>query len=347
MENLKYFHEERELWDKAVRFEEKGKRLNRYWLPTIELTLPYTPLTWLMVHFINHYYLNDIEGFEEDSPAFWERVKRSGIYQYEVKINQNTHEYRVRILKNIVTIYQEIKEHGFNLAKPVPVTENNLGEIVPLKGAKRIAALLVMGIEKVPVMEYDRSTLINIRPKYEEIACINHSDLIFNNLTGDPGIRALELTYSYWHCLFQDSSRKKCLDEIRAIKREMKRQSFYKKLLKKPLACIPHIKEATSAATPALFFVIGNEIELIEWLFLRRINCVVMVVDPAISRCLRSLLEGSSHDMEMHFADSGKTAVSGLKKHGCKEFWCGEATAGQYQLTAESRKNQMKIRILE
>ena len=288
MPNINYYFEEKPYWDKeATRFEENGKKVARYRMPCVALTIPYTPLTWLMANFIHSYYLSDKGSLEggrggiwkkkRESTIFWKRAFHSGIYQYELRINSSPDRKVKKVLENVIEIYRKISQKGFNTAKPVPVTENIRGEIVPLKGAKRIASLLALGVEWVPVLEYDRTTLQQIPPEQNETACINHSELIFGQLTDLAEVQSLKLTYDYWNT-FSNSfgwfTGRGALTDL--VIREG-RENHHNELLQGKGTLTKYVDTLDLVSPPLIAMVLGSEVEFVLWLLKRAIQSIFII----------------------------------------------------------------------
>jgi hypothetical protein len=264
--NIKYYSEEQPDWDKtAVRFETNARPIARYAMPCVALTLPYTPLTWLMVNFLQNHALADPQGLAADRQSFWKLAERCAMFQYERIINNSTVDRSRTFLRNMSTIRELIVTNGFNLAKPVPVTENPRGEIVPLKGAKRIAALITLGVETVPVREYDFSTLNNLPSDQSLTGCVDHAELIFGNLADLPEVSSLRVFYDYMN------RRGPMLDDLSSPR---------------PSAVCSIPEELTallSRQNPTLpiglTLVVKNEVEYGIWLAKRNVSCRVISLE--------------------------------------------------------------------
>ncbi|QFY88687.1 hypothetical protein D5125_03880 [Magnetovirga frankeli] len=290
-EEIDYYYQERGYGDpNARRFEEGARRIAFYNYPCVALTYPYTPLTWLMVEFIAHYYLADPVGFETADEAFWKRAESSSLYQYEQRVNRSAGDYCRRIAANVVEIYRRIIGDGFNLAKPVPVAENPDGVIVPLKGAKRIAALIALGVETVPVAEFATDTLSSISEKQSRTSCVDHATLIFDRLGELPAVRALETQYRFALDEAADARRGRLLGELEKVMKEFGRSSAYRSLVERE---VPFSNEASRSGPVRLRtsdLIIEREVEAIVWLIRRRQPLRVAVLDPSVHAAVAPLL---------------------------------------------------------
>lgn len=288
---IDYYYQERGYGDpNARRFEEGARGIALYNYPCVALTYPYTPLTWLMVEFITHYYLADPDGFEAADEAFWKRAESSSLYQYEQRVNRSGGDYCRRIASKVVEIYRQIIGDGFNLAKPVPVAENPDGVIVPLKGAKRIAALIALGVEMVPVAEFATDTLSSISEKQSRTTCIDHSTLIFDRLGELPAVRALETQYRFALDEVPGAHRGRLLGELEKVMEAFGRSSAYRSLVERE---VPFSNEALRSGPLRLRttdLIIGREVEAIVWLVRRRQPLRVAVLDPSVHAAVAPLL---------------------------------------------------------
>jgi len=352
MASIHYYSEEKPYWDKqARRFEEGAKKVARYRMPCVALTVPYTPLTWLMANFIHSYYLSDMEGFEGkagrfwkkklDSNVFWKRTVHSGIYQYELRINSSPEKKIKRVLENVIEIYKSISKKGFNTAKPVPVTENIRGEIVPLKGAKRIAALLALGVEWVPVLEYDQTTLGQIPPEQKETACVDHSNLIFDKMSDLPEVQSLRLQYEYLARLSDSYGWMKGMASLRHLVGERGRSEFYNKLLGGSVPLTKYVSELDVVSPPMASVVIGPEVEIVLWLLKRAIRCFVIMTDKNIAEQVMGITAGTD-ETRLRFTDSRKEIAAIIESQGCEEIWCVPQVEKKMKLT-DNQKRRVRL----
>ncbi len=282
MATIRYFKRAEGYGDKnARRFEKDARSIATYTYPCDELTYPYTPLTFLMIDFIERYYLADRRGFETDDSRFWRNAERSAFFQYELLVNRNTVPVAAQYCKNLISVYRRIQNEGYNLAKPVPVTLSQKGHIVPLKGAKRIASLLSMGIETVLVEEFDRHTLSSVPLLQRRTGCVNHSALIFKKLKGHPTVEKLRIDYESRHHEPRRLARREALRVLEKQIRTLSRKKQQKKV------AVPESKltELVSCLDPVhlqpIAVVLSFEIEIIEWLYRRRVPCTFFLLKPA------------------------------------------------------------------
>ncbi|MBN2562040.1 MAG: hypothetical protein JXQ75_14030 [Phycisphaerae bacterium] len=332
---IAYFYQEKPYGDPvARRFEEGARQIVRYRMPCVELTYPYTPLTWLMVDFLTGYYLNDVEGCDQDSDAFWARAESAPLYQYEIIVNRSSAERSRAVLRNVVAIYKAITSRGFNLAKPVPVTENSLGEIVPLKGAKRIAALLTLGVDWVHVLEYDRNTLARLKPGQEKTSCINHTEIIFSALADLPAVKVLMTRYNQYSRWEDSSGRKRVLALLRDLIREDRREHNHSMLMRSDSPVVPIGSSLDRVSSRSIALLIENEVELIEWSYLRRLCTKFIVTRSKLVRRMEHVLPGP--DFHVLVCRSRGQIISAAKTWACGEIWAPRRIVDRFALLGAS-----------
>ncbi|MFC2087679.1 hypothetical protein ACFLSA_05930 [Bacteroidota bacterium] len=315
---IKQYYEVKEYGDKqAVRFEHNARPLLSYVMPCIELTFPYTTLTWIMHDFIVDYYLKNKEGFENDTDEFWDNAQNAPMYQYEVRVNHNTPEICKYYCKNVVDIYKRIEKEGFNLAKPIPVTENRKGEIVAVKGAKRIAALMAHGIDWVPVLEYDNNTLTKIKGSQKLTSCIDHAELIFSNLIDLPYVSELQKKYQNSEVFKPLSIKKQVNEKLDKLLMKWRREKHYKRLLTKGAEIYKLIESVNNIHYGTIGIIIENEIEIVRWLYNRNVKTRFFISNNEILRDIKSF----KLDEQIDLIDISEEKVVYANEMKCAEIW--------------------------
>lgn len=347
MTRISYYSEEKPYWDtKARRFEKGAKPVARYRMPCVALTFPYTPLTWLMANFISSFYLSDRENWDggnggfwrkkKSADTFWKRAFYSGIYQYEMRVNKSSNRKTKGVLANIIEIYRMIAQEGFNTAKLVPVTENIKGEIVPLKGAKRIASLIALGEEWVPVLEYDRTTLSQIPSEQVETGCINHSELIFGQLGDLAEVQSLKMAYSYMAQMSRCCGVTCGRASLRRLVIKEGRMEQYERLIHGNIPLTRYVDELELVAPPSVAVVIGHEIEYVLWLLKRTIRCAIIVTDVNMAGKVERITRGTN-ETKLYSAISSEELDAIVEKEDCKEIWCSPKGRNRMNLTDNHR----------
>ncbi len=287
---LNYFYKELPYGDpNAARFEEGATNIAYYQMPCIELTYPYTVLTWIMVDFLTAYYLSDKDGYEANSSLFWQRAKTSALYQYEIRVNNSSQEYAQLICHNIIKTYKSIEKNGYNLAKPVPIAENPQQEMVAVKGAKRIAVLLSFGFDWVTVLEYDPNTFVKIAPEQDKITCVNHAKLIFKHLGDIPSVKVIKSRYKMYKHWKSNSGKEIILKKIQAI---ASKNDFLKNTLDihiKYPNIISLVNELDPLTPNRVALIINQEIDLIIWLYRRNLCHIFIISEESLYAHLKEL----------------------------------------------------------
>lgn len=339
MSAINYYNRELPDWDKNIlRYEEGGTEVVRYRMPCISLTTPYTALTWLMYNYMKDIYLADPQGYDEETVSFlgrllhrgpfWDKVRSTGMYQYESIVNTSSSKRKYQILSNIVSIYRKIETDGFNIAKPIPVTENSRGEIVPLKGAKRIAALLALGVEWVPVVEYDRRTLENVPPEQQETSCIDHAELIFTRMGHMPEVQALKSQYDNLPVFLGEHYNYDKAAELKKLTAARGRFNEYERLLEGNCPLTSTVRDMDIFSPPTAAVVISDEIEIFAWLMTRNLNQILITTDQDLVDQI-SGIDGVENGA-VFFADSVEDARAVIEKTGCSELWAASSVLEKF-----------------
>lgn len=336
MQELKYYSEEKGYGDKeAVRFEKGAVELCLYRMNCEDLTYPYTALTWLMIDFLKEYYLKNTAGFESESDEFWEEADTSAFAQYELLVNSNGIDKARHYCRNIVSIYKKFAKEGYNLAKPVPVTRNRKDEIVALKGAKRIAALVTYGFDWVPVMEFDRRTLSRVPWRQRKISCVDHASLIFDKMSHIPYVQKLKEQYQVQK---QSVTNDNTVSVLRSLCSTFKRTDHVKLLLTKKQPILNLVSSMDLLRPPKISIVITDNVELLEWFYLRKINVHMIICNPELSSNLEPLNFGNRLTVSVNIdqSESIKCAVD----HGSAQLW----HLGDGGLKSESESEEIEIK---
>ena len=290
MTKLKYYYLEKEYGDKkAVRFEHGARPLITYKINCEDLAFPYYTLIWLMHDFLVNFYLKDTKGFENETQEFWEKADLSSFVRYEILVNRQNTEVGRKYARNLVSIYKKFASEGYNLAKPVPVTENSYGEIVALKGAKRIASLLAYGYKWIPVLEYNRKTLKKVKWKNRKTSCINHKQLIFNKMKNEAIIPSLIEKYNKYENENQKSKKTFVLNSLREIIKNFKREKKSRLLKRKQYKISKYLNQLDLLKEDVLNVVLFDEIEIIEWLYLRNIKANYFIYNEIMKNKINSI----------------------------------------------------------
>ncbi len=323
---LKTYYEEKAHWDKlTTRYDENADVIATYRYPCEELTFPYTALIWIMVDFYKEYYLKDVEGFEAPrfssaSRAFWKRAKQSPMYQYEKRNSTSLRQTPKSICRNLINIYKEIEEKGYNLAKPVPIAENFMGDMVTLKGAKRIAVLLAFGEKWISVKETDRNTLENIKDEEQkEMLCRNHTRTIFNSMGDMPYVKELMSIYDQHAQSEEILTFKATLDHLISLVEELDRQEGAAILKTIDNYLKPLINSMDIMNPQKCGIVIKSEVEIIEYLYRRRMDIMYIIINDSQVDRLQKDYAGSP--LQISKARSKEDIISIAKSTGISEIW--------------------------
>ncbi|HIA12486.1 MAG TPA: hypothetical protein EYN69_10515 [Flavobacteriales bacterium] len=323
MQELKYYYEEKGYGDKeAVRFEKGAVELCRYRMSCNDLTYPYTALTWLMIDFLKQYYLQDVEGFKNEADEFWAKADDSAFAHYELIVNRNKIEKARHYCRNVVAIYEKFASEGYNLAKPVPVTENSRGEIVALKGAKRIAALITYGFDWVPVLEFNRKTLARVPWKQRNTSCIDHCSLIFKKMGHIPYVKELEAQYEQQLRNETALKRLATIESLRELTDDRRRSKNSISLRRKREGILERVSDLALQEPAVYSVVIDSNLELIEWFYLRKLPAHLIICNETLSSKLETLEFDSSISISENIKP--ENILSCAQENESSELWIPE-----------------------
>ncbi|MEM0982796.1 MAG: hypothetical protein AAGI17_02480 [Planctomycetota bacterium] len=120
-----------------------------------ELVWPYDAHVVLMHRFLERY--RDWKAlYKEDADEFYRRAitAEDGLLEFLHRVKPRDPAEVRRQTDSLVTISERIRADGFNPSKRVVIARNPAGRFVMLKGAKRIATCVSLGVELVPVAEH-------------------------------------------------------------------------------------------------------------------------------------------------------------------------------------------------
>lgn len=153
-----------------------GKPIRLFDMGAYDLIFPYQGHILLIYHFLEEW---------KNDPSVLNRLDKQPFYRLirDVKYpkRKNKDEAAADFMKSILSIYKSIKTHGFSLKKRVPVATNPEGVVVPLKGARRVAALMALGTMRVPVAEYELDYSL-LKGTKKRLGCQDYTDIIRKRL---------------------------------------------------------------------------------------------------------------------------------------------------------------------
>lgn len=126
--------------------------ISKFTVNIYQLIYPYHFHVYLMYLFLEFYSENKTL-YKYYRFLFFLKAKKEPFYKFSMKIKPKNKKKTKKFINSFIKLYNDIKQNGFSLEKRVPVSINKKGHIVPLKGGKRMAILLKLGITEVPVVE--------------------------------------------------------------------------------------------------------------------------------------------------------------------------------------------------
>lgn len=167
--------------------------LRHFEMNVLDLIWPYHLHPYLLFLFLEFYHSHE-SLFKKSRKRFFKLAKNEPYFQFGLRIKPKNRNATIEFLSGFIELYETIQQHGFSLEKRVPVAVNPKGEIVPLKGAKRIAICLAEREYTVPVSEYavivDRLT-----PDRKELYCKNYTEIIRREMSDLHQVRVALKTF--------------------------------------------------------------------------------------------------------------------------------------------------------